>query len=137
MSADLTEVIVADDAIVETIVVDTDGTEIVLDDPTPEEVSLQEYATLTKADVGLGNVDNTADLAKPVSAEQTNAINAAITTAQAYADSLVVGLVDDRGNHSAAGNTFPTSGGSGAVSPAMRVRMAYRPPGTASESVNT
>lgn len=34
---------------------------------------------------------------------------------QAYADSLVVGLLDDRGNYSASGNTFPASGGSGSA----------------------
>lgn len=32
---------------------------------------------------------------------------------QAYADALVVGLLDDRGNYDASGNTFPASGGSG------------------------
>lgn len=31
----------------------------------------------------------------------------------AYADSLVVGLLNDRGNHDASGNVFPSSGGSG------------------------
>lgn len=34
---------------------------------------------------------------------------------RAYADSLVVGLIDDRGNFDASGNAFPTSGGSGAA----------------------
>lgn len=33
--------------------------------------------------------------------------------AKAYADTLVVGLVDDRGNYDASVNTFPASGGSG------------------------
>lgn len=33
--------------------------------------------------------------------------------AKAYADQLVVGLLDDRGNYDASGNTFPTTGGSG------------------------
>lgn len=33
--------------------------------------------------------------------------------AKAYADTLVVGLVDDRGNFDASGNAFPSSGGSG------------------------
>lgn len=32
---------------------------------------------------------------------------------KAYADSLVVGLLNDRGNHDASGNSFPTTGGSG------------------------
>ena len=36
-----------------------------------------------------------------------------IQGAKDYADSLVVGLLDDRGNFNASGNTFPTSGGSG------------------------
>lgn len=34
---------------------------------------------------------------------------------QAYADALVTGLLDDRGNYNASGNTFPASGGSGAA----------------------
>lgn len=34
---------------------------------------------------------------------------------QAYADSLVVGLLDDRGNYNASGNTYPATGGSGAA----------------------
>lgn len=33
----------------------------------------------------------------------------------AYADSLVVGLLDDRGNHDASGNVFPSTGGSGSA----------------------
>lgn len=32
---------------------------------------------------------------------------------QAYADALVVGLLDDRGHYDASGNVFPSSGGSG------------------------
>lgn len=32
---------------------------------------------------------------------------------QAYANALVVGLLDDRGNYSASGNVYPSSGGSG------------------------
>ncbi len=38
-----------------------------------------------------------------------------ITNARAYADSLVVGLWDDRGNYDASGNVFPSSGGSGSA----------------------
>lgn len=37
-------------------------------------------ATLTKADVGLGSVDNTADTAKPVSTAQQTALNAKVDT---------------------------------------------------------
>lgn len=42
------------------------------------------------------------------SALQTN-----IDDAKSYADSLVIGLIDDRGNYNASSNTFPTTGGSG------------------------
>lgn len=42
---------------------------------------------LTKADVGLGNVDNTADSAKPVSTAQAQAIATALTSAEGYTDS--------------------------------------------------
>lgn len=42
--------------------------------------------SLAKADVGLGNVDNTADSAKPVSVAQQAAIDAALAAAKKYAD---------------------------------------------------
>lgn len=67
----------------------------------------------TKGDVGLGNVDNTSDVNKPVSTAQASADTAALNAAKAYADGLVVGLLDDRGNYNASVNTFPASGGSG------------------------
>ena len=35
------------------------------------------------------------------------------SNAKSYADGLVIGLIDDRGNYDASGNTFPTTGGSG------------------------
>lgn len=60
------------------------------------------FQTLDKTAVGLANVDNTSDLNKPVSTATQTAINNA-----------VVGLLDDRGNYSASGNVFPSSGGSG------------------------
>lgn len=71
------------------------------------------FQTLNKAAVGLSNVDNTADSAKPVSTLQAAADLAAENNAKAYADTLVVGLLDDRGNYDASGNVFPSSGGSG------------------------
>lgn len=40
--------------------------------------------------VGLGNVDNTSDVNKPVSTAQAAADTAATNAAKAYADSLVV-----------------------------------------------
>lgn len=43
----------------------------------------------------------------------STALSDAENNAKAYADQLVVGLLDDRGNYNASGNTFPSSGGSG------------------------
>jgi hypothetical protein len=70
-------------------------------------------AGITKGSLGLGNVDNTADSAKPVSTLQAAADTNILNQAMAYADAKVVGLWDDRGNYNAASNTFPASGGSG------------------------
>jgi hypothetical protein len=67
----------------------------------------------TKAQVGLGNADDTSDVNKPVSTAQAAADAAVLASANAYADSIVVGLLNDRGNYDASGNTFPTTGGSG------------------------
>lgn len=64
---------------------------------------------VSPASVGLGNVDNTSDMDKPVSTAQQTAIDGA----KSYADGLVVGLWDDRGSFDASVNTYPTSGGSG------------------------
>lgn len=64
---------------------------------------------VTKSEVGLGNVDNTSDVNKPVSTAQAAADTAALNAAKAYADGLVVGLLDDRGNYNASVNTFPAS----------------------------
>lgn len=69
----------------------------------------------TKAQVGLSLVDNTADLSKPVSVSQAAADAAVLASAQSYADGLVVGLLDDRGNFDASANLFPASGGSGSA----------------------
>lgn len=68
---------------------------------------------LVKGDVGLGNVDNTSDVNKPVSTAQAAADAVVLASAEAYADALVVGLVDDRGNFDASGGAYPSSGGSG------------------------
>ncbi|GEM_PF-3577182 len=59
----------------------------------------------------------------PTAAGGTNTTQIATTAfakgeadgAKAYADSLVVGLYDDRGNYDASGNAFPSSGGSGSA----------------------
>jgi len=39
---------------------------------------------------------------------------------KAYADALVVGLIDDRGNYNASVNTFPASGGSGTAGAVLK-----------------
>ncbi len=71
------------------------------------------FQVLTKANVGLPNVDNTSDANKPVSTAQAAADAAVLASAQAYANSVVTGLWDDRGGYDASVNTFPASGGSG------------------------
>ncbi|HVH92504.1 MAG TPA: tail fiber domain-containing protein [Candidatus Acidoferrum sp.] len=71
------------------------------------------WATLNKAAVDLSAVDNTADVDKPVSTAQAAADTTVLNSAKAYAEGLVVGLYDDRGNYNASGNVFPSSGGSG------------------------
>jgi hypothetical protein len=77
--------------------------------------ALSGNVSLTASDVGLGSVDNTSDAAKPVSTSQAAADAVVLASAEAYADSLVVGLWDDRGNFDASGNSFPAAGGSGSA----------------------
>ena len=48
---------------------------------------------VTKSQVGLGNVDNTSDINKPVSTAQQNAINSALSTSKEYTDTKVANLV--------------------------------------------
>lgn len=73
--------------------------------------SAADYATiwgvLSKTDVGLNNVDNTADLDKPVSTAMTTAINNAINTAilQSKKDQYPVGTI----YFNASNNTNPGS----------------------------
>lgn len=71
--------------------------------------------SVTKSQVGLSNVDNTADASKPVSTAQAAADAVVLAAANTYADGLVVGLLDDRGNYDASGNAFPTGSGSGSA----------------------
>lgn len=75
---------------------------------------------ITKSDVGLGNADDTSDIAKPVSTAQAAADTVVLNSAKAYADSLVVGLIDLRGSHDASTNLFPTTGGSGPAGAVMK-----------------
>ena len=55
----------------------------------------------------------------------TTQVSAAQTAAQTYADGLVVGLLDDRGNWDASVNTYPTTGGSGTAG-AIKKGDVYR-----------
>lgn len=73
------------------------------------------HNSITKASLGLGNVDNTSDANKPVSAAQAAADTATLNAAKTYTDQAVTGLYDDRGNYDASSNAFPTTGGSGAA----------------------
>lgn len=68
---------------------------------------------ITATMVGLNNVNNTSDVNKPVSTAQATADTSTLNSAKTYADSLVLGLVDDRGGYDASTNLFPVAGGSG------------------------
>ncbi|MBD5497570.1 MAG: hypothetical protein HDR11_07370, partial [Lachnospiraceae bacterium] len=50
--------------------------------------------TVTKSQVGLSDVDNTADIAKPVSTLQQNAIDIAYASSNAYTDAKIAELID-------------------------------------------
>lgn len=52
------------------------------------------FQTLDKAAVGLSNVDNTADMAKPVSTAQASADAAVLSSATAYTDSQITSLIN-------------------------------------------
>ncbi len=56
-------------------------------------------------------IDGSRSFTSPVSGVSPT-LDAHLAT-KAYADSLVVGLLDDRGNYNAGGNLFPSAGGSG------------------------
>ena len=91
------------------------------------------------------NVDDTSDINKPISiAEQTqlnlkenlsnkaidfsvvnNTLYPTVAAAKAYADSLVVGLIDDRGSYSASLGVYPTAGGSGTAGAVLKGDLWY------------
>ena len=62
---------------------------------------------------GFENVDNTSDVDKPVSTLQASADTLIGTNANTYADGLILGLLNDRGNFNASVDIFPATGGSG------------------------
>lgn len=74
----------------------------------------QKFADLTdkpaaRTNLGIGSVDNTSDLAKPVSTAQAAADAAILASAQTYADGAVTNLWKDQGSFDASGNAFPTA----------------------------
>jgi hypothetical protein len=112
----------------------------------------------TKADVGLGNVDNTSDADKPVSTAQQTAINSGVAEAKTYADgksalaipltqkgaasgvaeldasgkvlsSQLPSYVDDVLNYTTQSN-FPSTGESGKIYIAKDTNLTYRWTGT-------
>lgn len=50
----------------------------------------------------------------------TITVDTSVIATKSYADSLVVGLLDDRGNYDASGNVFPSSGGSGTAGAVLK-----------------
>lgn len=67
---------------------------------------------LTGFSAGVGTVSDADSLLQAINKIVAN-IAAAQTAAQSYADGLVVGLWDDRGDYDASGDTWPATGGSG------------------------
>lgn len=64
-------------------------------DPTvPEWAKQPVRPTYNKADVGLGNADNTSDISKPVSTAQQAAIDAAYQQSTGYTDQKIAGLIN-------------------------------------------
>lgn len=68
-------------------------------------------APTARANLNLG----TASTSNTSAFDPAGSAATAQAAAQSYADGLVVGLVDDRGNFDASGDVFPSSGGSGAA----------------------
>lgn len=75
---------------------------------------------ISKSMIGLSDVDNTADANKPISTAQAAADAATLASANSYSDGLVVGLLNDRGNYDASGNTFPAAGSGSGTSGAIK-----------------
>ena len=70
-----------------------DGTDAILEvGPTRSVAGKTGAVTLAKADVGLGDVDNTSDAAKPISTATQNALNGKANTSHSHAVADVTGL---------------------------------------------
>lgn len=106
-----------------------------MEDLDGHKANIENPHSVTKAQVGLSNVDNTSDADKPVSTAQAEADASTLASARSYADGLVVGLLDDRGNFDASVNAFPSTGGSGDAGAILKgdtwiVSVSGTPPGT-------
>lgn len=64
-------------------------------------------------------------LQSTVTTAQAAADTATLNNAKSYADSIVVGLLDDRGSYNASSNSFPTSGGSGTAGAILKGDMWF------------
>lgn len=88
---------------------------------------------VTKAQVGLGNVDNTSDLNKPVSGPQQNAINQAEADANQYTDNSISNLNLGSASQSDVGDFIAATekGAAGGVTPLglnQKIDPLYLPP---------
>lgn len=90
---------------------------VVLTNATGNAAGLTAGTVTTNANLSghVTSVGNSAVLGAFTLAQLSTAVSDADVASVAYADSLVVGLLDDRGNYNASVNTFPAAGGSGAA----------------------
>jgi len=68
-----------------------------------------------------GDVEDQTDLITLIDTKDTETLNSSKT----YTDSLVVGLLDDRGNYDASTNVFPSTGGSGTSGAILKGDLWY------------
>lgn len=73
-------------------------------------IALQDFEQKTNKATNLATPDNTT---YPTTQAAADGDTQTLADANAYAESLVVGLWDDRGNFDASGGAYPTTGGSG------------------------
>lgn len=76
--------------------------------------------TLVKGDVGLGNVDNTSDLNKPISTATQTALNGKANTSHTHTESDVTNLVSDLSDLDSRVSDLEAGGGGGASATIVR-----------------
>lgn len=99
---------------------------IVQDDVDTHEARTDNPHSVTKAQVGLGNVDNTSDVNKPVSTAQAASDAAVLSAAQTYADSVATNLWKDQGNYDASSNLYPTAANTSPVVATIKRGFIWR-----------